>query len=979
MHSEKSPSEFPQDWKQLWETFHYAREANPSERAAYLKTLSEADQKLSFAVIELLAAEQDSAEVLENLVIQELNLLSDPIQPETPDIETQELLSGRFRILRLLGKGGMGTVYEAFDEELGTSVALKVMRTDLALDSSARDRFHREINLARQITHPNTCRIFDLFRHNDLLFLTMEILHGETLHQKIQREGRISPSEAIPILLQVSDALGAIHGAGIVHRDLKSSNIILVTQEHRFRVVVTDFGLAITLPGKGSLHVTQTGQVLGTPEFMAPEQLTKGSITPATDVYAFGLVMYETLTSELPLAGESALTIAARRISEDAPSPRSLVPDLERKLERTISRCLERDPKHRFQNAAEVSAALTGSSFSFPLPVLTRAHQTRLVFRTLLVLGFVLAVFLWQWTRRESAPRSLSDVVAKRLWSSGTGLPPGVLSTDGKILIDVDWQSADLMSIDLANGKKRHLTNSGVWFVPHDFSPYPQTTCLAPDGKQVAYSEKHVWDPGCDVRSVSVEGSASRSLYSDKAACADPTDWSTDGKQILALWHAADGSAKIALISSQTGAIHFAKSLDSSDIRKMMFSPDGNFIVYDHPQQKDSKSHDVFVLSLKDGSETRIVAHDANDYLLGWSSDGEKIVFASDRSGTHDAWMLRLINGKPGGVPERARKDIGQIFPLKLTSYGSFYYAHLLTSSDVYTATLNANQNGPSSPPLKIGQGISGSNKGPAFSPDGKYLMVQTVRNPLETRWSFSPPTVLKMFSLITNEERDFPHQLKYTGGKTRWSPDGKWILIWGNDGISGPGLYRVSAETGKSFNIVRDPGNSFVRDYDWLDSNSVFYLMNKGGTLRLKDVAMGTERKIFSGVATFCVSPNKDRLALTNIDIHKGITSLKIVSVDGTQSQEILRLQMPEYIPALAWLLERDVIFAKGRRDLIDQPQGLWKISAYGGKSQELGIVTEYVTDISVHPDGRRLAIWTILDTSEVWVMENFLPPSKT
>ncbi|HEY4492735.1 MAG TPA: protein kinase, partial [Acidobacteriota bacterium] len=165
------------EWTELWETFHRIREVDPSLREPYLATL---DEKLRVEVQELLAAESSGDQMLENLVAGEMRLLHHSFMPDE-EVAPEDVLADRFKVLRLLGKGGMGTVYEAWDQEIGAAVALKIMRPDLAQDSNARERFHREIQLARRVTHPNACRIFDLFHHDDLLFLTMELLPAETL------------------------------------------------------------------------------------------------------------------------------------------------------------------------------------------------------------------------------------------------------------------------------------------------------------------------------------------------------------------------------------------------------------------------------------------------------------------------------------------------------------------------------------------------------------------------------------------------------------------------------------------------------------------------------------------------------------------------------------------------------------------------------------------------------------------------------
>ena len=279
-------------------------------------------------------------------------------------------VADRYRIVRFVAEGGGGEVYEAEDTALGTHVALKTLRSvdrDLDDPEPAVRRFKREINLARQVTHPNVCRIYDLGQHRKddgemVLFLTMELLLGETLRDRIRRVGKLSTDEALPIARQIADALEAARVAGVVHRDLKSANVILVPSEQdddEFRTVVTDFGLA-RFEREAETATTKAGHVVGTPEYMAPEQLEGGNVTAAADIYAFGMVLFEMVTGHLPFAGSSPLVTALQRLREDPSSPRIYVPDLEPTWERTILHCLRRQPEDRFQSADEVVRSLEG-------------------------------------------------------------------------------------------------------------------------------------------------------------------------------------------------------------------------------------------------------------------------------------------------------------------------------------------------------------------------------------------------------------------------------------------------------------------------------------------------------------------------------------------------------------------------------------------------------------------------------------------
>jgi tetratricopeptide (TPR) repeat protein/tRNA A-37 threonylcarbamoyl transferase component Bud32 len=314
-----------------------------------------------------------------------------------PALSPGELLAGRFRIVRFIARGGMGEVYEAEDLVLRDHVALKTIRADIAGDALTMERFLREVHLARKVTHPNVSRIFDVFRDGEAQFLTMELLEGETLAQRIARTGPLTPQESLPLVAQMAGALSAAHEAGVVHRDFKSANVMLAPDTARsggIRAVVTDFGLArrhgpgsasaLTLPGPR----TETEAVVGTPDYMAPEQVEGGKITPAVDLYALGIVLYEMVTGDRPFTGESPITVAIKRLRELPQPPRARVPDLDPRWNSAILRCLERDPADRFASASDLARALGGE----PVAPGTGAQRRRR--RRRIAIGVAAAVLL---------------------------------------------------------------------------------------------------------------------------------------------------------------------------------------------------------------------------------------------------------------------------------------------------------------------------------------------------------------------------------------------------------------------------------------------------------------------------------------------------------------------------------------------------------------------------------------------------------
>lgn len=285
-------------------------------------------------------------------------------------------VAGRYRIVRTLGIGGMGEVFEVEDLVVGTRVALKALRADRTAPAMV-ERLRRELALARKITHRNVCRIHDLGDHEGRVFLTMELLEGETLSERLQR-GRPDHEAALAIADQLVAGLAAAHAEGIVHRDFKSSNVMLVG-EGRPRVVVTDFGLARSAVVGEHADLTGDAAMLGTAAYMAPEQVEGKPVTAAADVYALGVVLFEMMTGELPFRGDTPLATASLRLTSDPPSARSRRSDVPYPWDATIARCLARAPGDRFARVEDLVPALRQKPPASPATKRRRAIALGLV------------------------------------------------------------------------------------------------------------------------------------------------------------------------------------------------------------------------------------------------------------------------------------------------------------------------------------------------------------------------------------------------------------------------------------------------------------------------------------------------------------------------------------------------------------------------------------------------------------------------
>jgi len=264
------------------------------------------------------------------------------------------VLGGRYQIKRFVAAGGMGEVYEADDQLLRDPVAIKLLRLDLVRKPGAQARFAEEIRLARRVTHNNVCRVFDVGVDGEHVFYTMELHSGKTLKHHLATTGPLAIAAARPFVRQMLAGIGAAHAAGVVHADLKPSNVLFGAED---RIVLTDFGLA--MPCCTTLGCDcRMAHLVGTPAYMAPEQVTGGTALGGTDLFSFGVILFELLTGQLPWRGDTAIEQARARLQGDPPSARAVRPTIDARWDELIRACLQREPSGRPASTSDIARAL---------------------------------------------------------------------------------------------------------------------------------------------------------------------------------------------------------------------------------------------------------------------------------------------------------------------------------------------------------------------------------------------------------------------------------------------------------------------------------------------------------------------------------------------------------------------------------------------------------------------------------------------
>ena len=585
---------------------------------------------------------------------------------------------------------------------------------------------------------------------------------------------------------------------------------------------------------------------------------------------------------------------------------------------------------------------------------------------------------------------SQTKQAAREIWTGGSGTRP---SPDGRYLPFTD-ATGNVAVRDLSTSTNRRVTNTGGWAS----GEYTDAAVMSRDGRQVAWVHYVDKENKVELRVASMAtGEPARFqvvLRTGQDDGAYKIDWMPDGKQLQVIRRRPDLTSQIGTVTIQDGSFRNIKSLEWRNPNLLSVSPDGRYVAYDVPAGEAGSPRDILVLATDGSRETAVVQNPANDSFPLWSSDGSRLVFLSDRTGTNALWMVPIEDGRPNGPAALIKSDVGSMTPLGLTKSGALYYFSVTDAPfrNLYVTDLDAMR--VTKPPAAATERLINANIGPAWSRDGEYLAYYSFRN--------TSIRLLVIRSAKTGEERTVPLPTRVASafadpqGRSccqwagpKWFPDNRSVLVQSGDAQgSGFGFYRLALDTGNTELLAHLRRN--VSSYDLSpDGRTIFYAIRAvdGQSMELMrfDIDSHRETELRNDrreIVSLAVSPDGMQLATTLIG---GVVEVRPAA--GGQSRELFRPASFEMgtgalRQALAWTPDqRFLLWVRG-------DGALWKVPALGGKAEKVDISMGFIKNLAVRPDGKQIVFDAGTGgvfnmglgggTAAVWALENFLPAPR-
>ena len=541
----------------------------------------------------------------------------------------------------------------------------------------------------------------------------------------------------------------------------------------------------------------------------------------------------------------------------------------------------------------------------------------------LAVLAAVSAAVVFAIIRQRPHPAQLATRAFRQAWAGDEVDYWNAVSPDGRYASFTDFRTGDLGVRDLVLGQNRHVTNKGKTM--QESPAWAWNATFSPDGKSIAY-----WwwndDRSNEVRLIGLDGQGQRTLLKDPERNSyDLMDWSADGESIaVVIEHGTESD--LALISSRDGSVRVLKRFGSGQPRRVAFSKDSQYLAYDAPVGPDH-SGDIFLISIDGKQDRPIIQYPTDEFLVGWSPKGDKLIFSSDRTGSNGIWGVGFKQGRTQGEAELLKGDVGRVFPLTVTRSGSVF-----TLLDVGLADVFVTELGSKNPPARISEHFIGTRTYPSFSPDGARLLYQSQRGPGNA--------TLNIRELDSRQERTI-HPKLVSFMKPRWADQGRALDVQGSDGTTF-GTWRIDPRSADARLLATGP---LKRVYTPPEG-----LPGPGDQIPAPD-----------GSATLAAVRNSP----------KGFNSLRIIPRGGGPPRELVRLKQPERFTAFAWSLDsRWVFFARNNGVETE----LFRIPSAGGTIESTGLRRSMILSVSIHPDGKRITFQGGEPNLELWSLDGFL-----
>ncbi len=689
-----------------------------------------------------------------------------------------------YRILEKIGEGGMGVVYKALDTHLDRNVAIKVLPPDKITDPERRQRFVQEAKAASALNHPNIVVVHDITEDRGANFIVMEYVEGKILDQLVGRKG-LKLDEALGYAVQVADGLAKAHSAGIVHRDLKPTNI-MVTADGRVKIL--DFGLAKLMEeggvdefgptrtlGRPEKPYTEEGFIVGTAAYMSPEQAEGKKVDARTDIFSFGVVLYEMLTGQKAFSRDTKIATLAAILRED-PKPASQINEtLPPDIEQILARCLRKDPQRRWQNMSDLKIVLQdlkedSESGKLRAPQAAVARPRRRTFIWIGLATFVLAaaIVLWIFFPREAGP--LEYEITRLTFDTGRSWFPS-FSADGRMFAYAsdrsDEGNLDIWIQQTAGGTPLRLTTNSA----DDRAP-----SFSPDGSKIVFfSERE----GGGLYEVGTLGGQERRI----ADLGRHPRYSPDGLWISCLEVPASldtSLTKMFLVPARGGApMPFQPEFCVADLAAgsaPVWSPDGKFIIFNGRRLNDPTSLDWWVAPAASGPAVRTGAHRALSLPQVWQcpqSWAGSYIYYSTGTTVEGVNIFRIkIDRKSwqvNGPAERITSGAGMQYQTSVLQDGRFVYSNLNWIANIWTLEGKPNLGQISAKPIPVAQDLL-AKFNPSLSRDGSKIVYHAFGGFKTGRGE------VRLKNLATGEEKAFPLITNRSGLEPRISPDGSTI-----------------------------------------------------------------------------------------------------------------------------------------------------------------------------------------------------------